>query len=622
MLRCALSRVSIGRAALASRCLCRTLAGNGAAVSLPARGSAADFNVFNFSRNGLYRRETVSVASVLAHSKLHARDVMALGPDQGWRKQAPSIMPRDGAIVVTVAHLKAIVHHDHVLLFNCDTASVRHSAKLLSAFLKKEWARDVQARTRPRQPHLAGDGGEGVDGSSAGTDGLPRRGTAEMTALRRQQWKQHHGGAGGHPGAPIPVSVPRGRRTPLTPVAAPLSLDGGGGGGHGGGGGGGGHSGDGGSSTSGTDDQGFVPYAQHMTAQVAEEDGLAYLKLSTFELNVLECLLRDVCQLYAQRVSLFQPVVSTVLNELMGESIAHDQLQRLLPLQDGLSTFELAARDAMACLKTLIENDEDMRGLLLTAQLEKATTGRWPRPGLSSNANVTDQVELLLEAYHRQMSEIYSQVFFLRKKVESTKELAQISLDNYRNNLIRINLHLTMGGVGLALATTVAGLFGMNLVSGLEEHPAAFAVTCAVSGALGASVYFGTWAHLVSTTKEGMGRGPHRAQALQAVFQNVDDVQSVLMRCARTEGKLTRNNLAARLAEEDLALPQLFLDGNSAPGDVADLVLDVWDTSGDGVVKLGAELDISILEQYSAIDDEERFASSVISDPGKLNGQE
>jgi hypothetical protein len=343
---------------------------------------------------------------------------------------------------------------------------------------------------------------------------------------------------------------------------------------------------------------------------------------------VLECLLRDVCQLYAQRVSLFAPVVNTVLNELMGESIRHDQLQRLLPLQDGLSTFELAARENMACLKTLIETDEDMQGLLLTAQLDmqqeqqqqqqqRQQHGGGGAPNNNNNnnnnnyhPNATDAVELLLEAYHRQMSEIYQQVFFMRKKVESTKELAQISLDNYRNNLIRINLHLTMGGVGLALATTVAGIFGMNLVSGLEEHPAAFAAVVGVSGAMGASVYFGTWAHLDRSTKRGLGQGgPHRAQALQAVFQNVDDVQSVLMRCARTEGKLTRGNLAARLKTENVQLPQIFLEGKNAPEDVADLVLDVWDTSGDGVVVLGdgelGELDEAILQQYSAIDDEE-----------------
>jgi hypothetical protein len=73
---------------------------------------------------------------------------------------------------------------------------------------------------------------------------------------------------------------------------------------------------------------------------------------------------------------------------------------------------------------------------------------------------------------------------------------SKINLDNYRNRIIYINLHLSMFGVGLALATTVAGVFGMNLTSGLEEHPSLFWTTSAASVGLAAAVYLGTWAHV------------------------------------------------------------------------------------------------------------------------------
>ena len=72
-----------------------------------------------------------------------------------------------------------------------------------------------------------------------------------------------------------------------------------------------------------------------------------------------------------------------------------------------------------------------------------------------------------------------------------------------------------MLGVGLALATTVAGLFGMNLTSGLEEHPTLFWTTSAASVSLAAAVYLGTWAHVGR-----LGRAiaaNQRLQALQAV---------------------------------------------------------------------------------------------------------
>ena len=45
-----------------------------------------------------------------------------------------------------------------------------------------------------------------------------------------------------------------------------------------------------------------------------------------------------------------------------------------------------------------------------------------------------------------------------------------------------------MSAVGLAATTSIAGIFGMNLVSGIEETPLAFAAVTAGSGLVGAAV--------------------------------------------------------------------------------------------------------------------------------------
>ena len=45
-----------------------------------------------------------------------------------------------------------------------------------------------------------------------------------------------------------------------------------------------------------------------------------------------------------------------------------------------------------------------------------------------------------------------------------------------------------MSTVGLAATTSIAGIFGMNLVSGVEEAPLAFAAVTAGSGLVGAAV--------------------------------------------------------------------------------------------------------------------------------------
>ena len=60
----------------------------------------------------------------------------------------------------------------------------------------------------------------------------------------------------------------------------------------------------------------------------------------------------------------------------------------------------------------------------------------------------------------------------MRKNIEATQDTLELALDEYRNRLITINVHAAMATVGLAVSTSIAGFFGMNLYSGLEE------VTC------------------------------------------------------------------------------------------------------------------------------------------------
>ena len=50
------------------------------------------------------------------------------------------------------------------------------------------------------------------------------------------------------------------------------------------------------------------------------------------------------------------------------------------------------------------------------------------------------------------------------------------------------NLYLSMSTVGLAATTSIAGIFGMNLASGIEEAPLAFFMVTLGSGLVGAAV--------------------------------------------------------------------------------------------------------------------------------------
>jgi magnesium transporter len=97
-------------------------------------------------------------------------------------------------------------------------------------------------------------------------------------------------------------------------------------------------------------------------------------------------------------------------------------------------------------------------------------------------------VELLLEEYARQLNNILFEIHYLLQRLQSKQEFASLALAGYRNRLIRMNLYLALIGLSLGVGTTVAGFFGMNLISGFEDSPTAFNTVILLTSATGASV--------------------------------------------------------------------------------------------------------------------------------------
>ena len=103
-----------------------------------------------------------------------------------------------------------------------------------------------------------------------------------------------------------------------------------------------------------------------------------------------------------------------------------------------------------------------------------------------------------------------------------------------------------MSAVGLAATTSIAGIFGMNLVSGIEEAPLAFAAVTLGSGFVGAAVVAGFHAAMRSQ-KNIERRARHAAddrEALTALLANMATVENVFDDACRD---LTRPAIAARL---------------------------------------------------------------------------
>lgn len=116
-----------------------------------------------------------------------------------------------------------------------------------------------------------------------------------------------------------------------------------------------------------------------------------------------------------------------------------------------------------------------MLNLLLTEQNAATQTGK-----TVAFARHED-VELMLGVYAREISNIHVEVSFLLQRLQSKQEFVALALSGYRNRMVRMNVLLAIAGLSLGWSTAVAGIFGMNLVSGLETSEWAFNMVVASS---------------------------------------------------------------------------------------------------------------------------------------------
>jgi magnesium transporter len=92
-----------------------------------------------------------------------------------------------------------------------------------------------------------------------------------------------------------------------------------------------------------------------------------------------------------------------------------------------------------------------------------------------------EEIELLLETYLKQIEEIANVASALTANMRTTEDIVNIMLDSQRNRLLLFELRLAMGTLGLTGGAFIASMFGMNLVSTLEQHPYAFFIVSGVA---------------------------------------------------------------------------------------------------------------------------------------------
>lgn len=113
-----------------------------------------------------------------------------------------------------------------------------------------------------------------------------------------------------------------------------------------------------------------------------------------------------------------------------------------------------------------------------------------------------EQLEQLLESYAKNVEQITTEVSptewrahrplllnmsstqaqGLLSNVKATDQLLNLILDSNRNELLALDLKVSVATAGLGGGALIASLFGMNLESGMEQTPGAFGAMASLAG--------------------------------------------------------------------------------------------------------------------------------------------
>eukprot|EP00590_Aulacoseira_subarctica_P008538 CAMPEP_0172420046 /NCGR_PEP_ID=MMETSP1064-20121228/6427_1 /TAXON_ID=202472 /ORGANISM="Aulacoseira subarctica , Strain CCAP 1002/5" /LENGTH=444 /DNA_ID=CAMNT_0013159801 /DNA_START=408 /DNA_END=1742 /DNA_ORIENTATION=+ len=303
-----------------------------------------------------------------------------------------------------------------------------------------------------------------------------------------------------------------------------------------------------------------------------------YVGDEPFELVFLEEILREVCDTWNTRIQFFNAIVGSVVgattetgkfygNVIDSGSIIH----QLALLNDSLCAFEMDIKQALDCLTDLLNNDDDMLRLLLT----ESSVARRKKTHVDPMRH--DIAELLLEDYSRQLATLLEQINYLKSRVRGQQELMSLSIDGYRNLIIQMDLSLTVVSVALCTSTAIAGLFGMNLISGFENSTSAFYIVAAgsaVSSMFVCAVCF----HYVSGKRWKREATKRQGQLadLKDALSDVCAFDEILKSISRGE-EFNKETFTERLNKCRLDSP--------VSSEAADCIFELLDTTKDGVLR-------------------------------------
>lgn len=189
-----------------------------------------------------------------------------------------------------------------------------------------------------------------------------------------------------------------------------------------------------------------------------------------YEFRALEAVLISVTQALESEFGGVREPVVRVLRELE-EDVDRDKLRHLLIYSKKLGTFEQRARLVRDAIDDLLEADDDLAAMYLTDKAHEQ----------EREEDNHEEVELLLESYHKVADEIVQVSSNLVSAIRNTEEIVRAILDANRNSLMLLEIKFSIATLGISVGMFIAALYGMNLENFIEETNFGFGGVTVVS---------------------------------------------------------------------------------------------------------------------------------------------
>ncbi|XP_042510015.1 magnesium transporter MRS2-11, chloroplastic isoform X1 [Macadamia integrifolia] len=202
-----------------------------------------------------------------------------------------------------------------------------------------------------------------------------------------------------------------------------------------------------------------------------------------FELEVVEAALISRIQRLEQRIMDVEPRVAALL-EVLPNRLTADVLEQLRLSKQTLVELDSRAGALRQMLLDLLEDPDEIRRMCIMGRNCSLRKGSGdiecsvPIDKVIAEEE-EEEIEMLLENYLQRCESCHGQAERLLDSAKEMEDSIAVNLSSRRLEVSRLELLLQVGTFCVAVGALVAGIFGMNLKSYLEEHVYAFWLTTA-----------------------------------------------------------------------------------------------------------------------------------------------